>query len=473
MLDMFIMQTASAATDPVASRRPTSAPPPRRTAPHPPFRLRSFPTSRRRFLRRLSGAVAAASLPYWLPGLARGAESPNARINMGFIGLGGQGTGHLLGGAWTYIPGGYVARGDVQVRAVCDVRRERRLEVQARCNEMYARRFERPGYQDVRAYADFRELLARPDLDAVLLALPYHWAAPMAIRALRAGRDVYGEKPVAITVHEAQTLEETARRFGRVFQAGTQQRSEYGGKFRRACELVRAGRLGRLREVFAYRPPGAFVPRAWTSERAVPVPDGLDWDLWLGPLPWRPYGGELGHALPGLFVGDVNWSPHHYDIILWTVNPDPRVPVEIEFDGRQVHYHFAGGVVVHADPYPGEPVGGEGGACFVGTEGRLAVDRGAVVAHPAHLLTAPLRPEDPRVEFADSHSGNFLDCVRTRRDPICHAGEAARTMTTILAGGSALALRRSLRWDPFRQEFPGDAEANRLLSYAHRPPWRL
>lgn len=472
MLAAFIMQALPASPAP-AVRPAATAQSPTGSALPTPFPLKPPPWSRRRFLRCLTRAAAAGVAPLWLPRWGHGAESANARINMGFIGLGGQGTGHLLGGAWTYIPGGYVARADVQVRAVCDVRRERRLEAQARCNAMYARRFERPGYQDVRAYADFRDVLARPDLDAVLLALPYHWAAPMALRALRAGKDVYGEKPVAITVREAQSLRATARRLGRVYQAGTQQRSEYGGKFRRACELVRAGRLGRLREVFAYRLPGAFVPRAWTSDRAVPVPEGLDWDLWLGPLPWRPYGGELGHALPGMFVGDVNWSPHHYDIILWTVNPDPHAPVEIEFDGRQVHYHFAGGVVVHSDPYPGEPVGGEGGACFVGTEGRLAVDRGALVAQPAHLLSAPLRPEDPRVEFADSHSGNFLDCVRTRRDPICSAAEAARTMTTILVGGIALALRRSLRWDPVREEFPGDPEANRLLAYAYRPPWRL
>ncbi|NIO43370.1 MAG: Gfo/Idh/MocA family oxidoreductase, partial [Burkholderiales bacterium] len=166
---------------------------------------------------------------------------------MGFIGLGGQGTGHLLGGAWTYVPGGYIARDDVQVMAVCDVRRERRNHAWKRCNEIYAERFDKPNYDGVQAYNDFRKVLARTDIDAVLLALPYHWAAPMAIMALRSGKDVYCEKPIAITVRQAQSMVETARCHGRIYQAGTQQRSEYGGKFRRACELVRNGRIGRLK----------------------------------------------------------------------------------------------------------------------------------------------------------------------------------------------------------------------------------
>jgi predicted dehydrogenase len=315
----------------------------------------------------------------------------------------------------------------------------------------------------------------------------------MAIRAVRSGKDVYCEKPIAITVRQARTLVETCRRHGRIYQAGTQQRSEYGGKFRLACELVRNGRLGQLKEVYAYRQPGALVPSAWTSDHSVPVPDGFDWDLWLGPLPWRPYGGEAGHTLSGLFVGDVNWSPHHYDIICWTVNPDPTAPVEIQYEGSaaraagaahpggaagrpedgNVHYHFANGVVVHSVGYPGEPVGGEGGACFVGTEGRLAVDRSNIVSYPASILKAPLRPEDTRVYHADSHSGNFLDCVRTRRPTICHPQTAADTINTILVGGICMALQRTVTWDPVQAEFPGDPQANRLLSYAARPPWRL
>jgi len=208
--------------------------------------------SRRQFVRCASGALA---VPAMIPASALGRGGiapPSERIGMGFIGLGGQGSGHLLGGAWTYVPGGYIARDDVQVLAVCDVRKERRDRALERCNAIYAEKLGQAGYNGVRAYNEFRELLARPDIDAVLLALPYHWHAPMAIMAMRAGKDVYCEKPTAITVREGRAMAETCKRFGRIYQAGTQQRSEYGGKFRIACELIRNGRIGQLKEVYAY-----------------------------------------------------------------------------------------------------------------------------------------------------------------------------------------------------------------------------
>lgn len=440
--------------------------------------------SRRRFLQHYAATTGAAIfLPAILPAsvLGRnGVRAPNERIQMGFIGLGGQGTGHLLGGAWTYVPGGYAARDDVQVLAVCDVRRERREHAQARCNAIYARKFGQAAYHGVGAYNDFREVLARSDLDAVLLALPYHWAAPMAILAMRAGKDVYCEKPCAITVREGRVVVETAQRFRRVYQAGTQQRSEYGGKFRLVCELVRNGRIGQLQEVYAFRQPGAFFPASWTSDASQPVPDGFDWDLWLGPLPWRPFHGEAGHALPGMFVGDVNWAPHHYDFIQWVVNPDPTAPIEISCETRGprledavIHYRYANGVVVHSSAYPGEPVGGEGGACFVGTEGRLAVERSNLVSYPDRIVREPLGPSASRVYRAESHSGNFLECVRTRRPPICNPETAVYSMNAILIGGIALILQRTLKWDPVKSEFIGDAQANRLLSYTPRPPWTI
>lgn len=434
--------------------------------------------TRRDVLKSAVAAAALAGFPAIVPSHARGADgavAPSERINMGFIGLGGQGTGHLLGGAWTYVPGGYVARNDVQVLAVCDVRKERRDSAHQRCNQMYAQRYGQAGYNAVQAYNDFREVLARPDIDAVLLALPYHWAAPMSIMAMRAGKDVYCEKPVSITIREARAVVETSKRYGRIYQAGTQQRSEYSGKFRQACELVRSGRIGQLKEVYAYRQPGALFPSAWTSDRSVPVPPGFDWDLWLGPLSWRPFGGEAGHALNGMFVGDVNWSPHHYDIVQWTVNPDLNAPIEVNYQarGQTIHYRYPNSVVIHSSGYPGEAVGGEGGACFVGTEGRIALDRSSIVSYPASILKEPLRPDDARVARITSHSGNFLDCVRTRRQTICHPETAAYTISLILIGGIALALQRTVKWDPARGEFPGDDQANRLLSYAPRPQWRI
>ena len=409
-----------------------------------------------------------------------GATAPRARINMGFIGLGGQGTGHLLGGAWTYVPGGYVARDDVQVLATCDVRQDRRESARDRCNRIYADKLGQAGYNGVQAYNDFRDVLARPDIEAVLIAVPYHWAAPLATMAVRAGKDVYCEKPMAITVREGRNLADVCRRYSRIYQSGMQQRSEYGGKFRLACELIRNGRIGQLKEVYSYRQPGAFYPTQWTSDESKPLPKGFDWDLWLGPLPWRAYHGEGGHALPGCFVGDVNWSPHHYDIIQWTINPDPTAPIQVSYEAKDgkpenavIHYRHANGVEVHSNGYPGEPVGDVGGACFVGTKGRIAVDRNNIVSYPATILSAPLRPSDSRVYHADCHSGNFLDCVRSRRLTICNPETAVYTMNAILIGGISLILKRTLTWDPAKAEFVGDAQANRLLSYTPRPPWRL
>jgi len=440
--------------------------------------------SRRQFLRQSSVTFAAAlSAPLVLPASVLGRDgtvAPSERINMGFIGLGGQGTGHLLGGAWTYVPGGYAARNDVQVLAVCDVRKERRDYAHSRCNEIYGQRLGQTDYRGVQAYNDFREVLARPDIDAVLLALPYHWAPMMAAMAMRAGKDVYCEKPIAITVREGLNLVSTAKRYSRIYQAGMQQRSEYAGRFRRACEWIRNGRIGQLKEVYAYRQPGAFYPTAWTSDEEKPLPAGFDWDLWLGPLPWRPYGGEAGHALSGHFIGDVNWAPHHYDIIQWTVNPDPTAPIEVMYENRGsgpgdavIHYRYSNGVVVHSKSYPGERIGEDGGACFVGTEGRIAVDRANLASYPAKILEEPLRPNDQRVYHADSHSGNFLECVRSRRPAICNPETAVYTMNAILIGGISLILQRNLKWDPVKAEFPGDPQANRLLSYTPRPPWRL
>jgi predicted dehydrogenase len=440
--------------------------------------------NRRRFLRQSAVALAAAVAgPSLIPAsvLGRGGiRAPSERINMGFIGLGKQGLGHLTGGATTFVPGGYLARNDVQVLAVCDVQRERRDDAQKRCNEMYARKFGPASYAGVKAYNDFREVLARPDIDAVLLSGPYQWAAPMSVMAMRAGKDVYCEKPIAITVREGEMLVETAKRYGRIYQGGTQQRSEYAGKFRLAARLIRNGRIGQLKEVFAFRQPGAFYPTPWTLDESQPVPEGFDWDLWLGPLPWQPYNGEVRQALPSCFVGDLNWGPHHYDIIQWAINPDPVAPIQVAYQPQPegahdpvIHYHYANGVTVHSSKHPEQVVGGYGGAYFAGTEGWIAVDRSNIVAHPERILREPLRATDARVYHSDSHSSNFLECVRTRQPTICDSATAVYSMNAVLIGGISLILKRALTWNPVKAAFVGDAEANRLLSYTPRPPWQI
>ena len=207
--------------------------------------------SRRGFL---ASTLAASVGPMIVPARAlgrAGATAPSERICMGFIGLGGQGSGHLFGGSWTYVVGGYLGRSEVQVLGVCDVWREKRESAKERVNQHYAQLAGTGSYTSCEAYRDFRDLLAREEVDAVLMALPFHWHAPMAIMAAKHGKDVYSEKPIAMTIEEGRILADTMKRYGRVYQAGTQQRSEYDGKFRRASELVRNGYVGQLKEIYA------------------------------------------------------------------------------------------------------------------------------------------------------------------------------------------------------------------------------
>jgi hypothetical protein len=428
--------------------------------------------TRRQFLRRSAGVVGAAIAgPMIIPASALGRDdaiAPSERVTMGFIGVGTQGGGHLLGGAWTYLTGGYAARKDVQVLAVCDVWRDRRESAQQRVNRHYAETYGQGTYRSCEAYIDFRNVVDRSDIDAVLIATPAHWHATMAIMAAQAGKDIYCEKPTAVTVRESRAVLEAVRRYGRIYQAGTQQRSEYDGVFRRACEFVRSGRIGKLKEIYAYRDGGAI---AWPKRfgPGLPVPEDLDWDLYLGPAPEIPYNGDTG---PHPFdIGELNWGQHHYDIVQWATDSDETGPVELFMDEGRTNYRYGNGVLVFGRPYPGEPIGGEGGAVFVGSEGRIAVDRNALVSYPARIAREPLHPNEVHLYRSDSHSGNFLECVRTRKRPISDADIAHRSASALLLGGVVKQLQRPLKWDPEREEFSGDDEANRMLSIAQRAPW--
>ena len=337
-----------------------------------------------------------------------------------------------------------------------------------RVNDHYSEVYGKTGYKSCQACTDFRHVLDREDIDAVLIATPAHWHATMAAMAAESGKDIYCEKPSAATIREGQAMLKAVRRYGRVYQAGTQQRSEYGGKFRQACEFVRSGRIGKLKEIYAYRDGGGvfWPPRFGPGE---PVPEALDWDLHLGPAPMIPYDGNTGSYR--FDIGELNWGQHHYDIVQWAADADDTGPVEIFMEEGRSGYKYASGVVVYGKPYPGEPIGGEGGACFVGTQGRIAVDRNALVSGPPEIVREPLRPNEVHLYYSPSHSGNFLECVRTRRKTICDADIAFRAASALLLGGVAKQVQRTLKWDPVAEHFIGDDEADRLLSIAKRPPW--
>jgi len=275
-----------------------------------------------------------------------------------------------------------------------------------------------------------------------------------------------------VTVREGQAVLAAVRRYGRVYQAGTQQRSEYGGKFRMACELVRSGRIGKLKEIYGYRDGGGiYWPKRFGP--AKPIPDGFDWDLFLGPAPWFPYDYDKYPGAHPFDIGELNWGQHHYDIIQWGAGKDDTGPVEYFMEGNRSCYKYADGVVVYGKKYPGEPIGAEGGCNFVGTEGRIAVDRNALVSYPADIAREPLHPDETHLYRNTGHSDNFLDCVRTRKKTICDIDIAQHAVNTVLLGGVAKQLGRGFKWDPQTEQCINDEEATRLLSVAKRAPWRV
>lgn len=432
------------------------------------------PTGRRNFLRAL-GRVAAAPL-LLQPGLLgrSGRAAPSARIGVGLIGTGNQGTVHaqvLLG-----LP-------DVEVVAVCDPVQGKREAAQRLVDATYAQR--RPGGRSTGcgAYADFRELLARPDVDAVFIASPEHWHALHTVAAARAGKDIYCEKAMASSIAESRAMVDAVRRYGRVFQVGTQQRSTR--QFRFACELVRNGYLGRLHTIKVGDPSGYPGPKV----RNEPVPAGLDYDLWLGPAPWKPYFPERLENLKGWMltydytVGFLSgWGQHNLDIAQWGNGTDHTGPREIEGQGTipddglndtAVAWHvecaYANGVrLVYTNdtenPY---------GIRFEGDAGWVFVNRSGLEAQPASLLRVRLRGNDQPLYASPHHHQDFLEAVRTRRDPVCPVEVGHRTYTICNLCDIAIRLGRKLRWDPERQQFPGDDPANRLLARAMRAPWRI
>jgi len=421
--------------------------------------------------RGLAAVGAAVAAPCLVPASAlglNGATPPSDRINMGFVGLGGQGSGHLFGGAWTYLPGGYLGRDDVQVLGVCDVQRKKAEAGKGRVEQYYAEKFGQGSYQGCGAYWDIRDLLARDDIDAVLIAAAYHASATNAILAARAGKDVYCEKPTSVTIRAGRAVVEAVRAHGRVYQGGTQQRSEYDGKFRQAIELVRGGRIGRLQRVYAYQMGGGISPPASTA-RGGAVPPGVNWEPYVGPLPWFNYDGSTSAHRFGF--GDINWGQHHYDIVQWGLGADDTGPVEIRLEAGKPVYRYANGVEVFGSPPPGE-AWNAGGACFVGTEGTITVHRDVFTADPPELIRESSALSVPGVYYSNSHSGNFLECVRTRQRTICDPETAHRAASLLLLGGITMRIGRTLKWDPQKEEFPDAPDANRLLSLAAREPWR-
>ena len=419
--------------------------------------------SRRRFL---SCAAATAALPYFVPSSALGADgttAPSARITMGAIGIGGMGTHDLKN---------FLQQDDVQVLAVCDVDTERRNKALNLVNERY-------GNTDCAAYNDFYEVIARDDIDVLLIATPDHWHALIALAGAKAGKDMYCEKPISLTVAEGRTVADTMKRYSRVYQSGTQRRSIRSFAF--AVEMARSGRIGKLHTIHTDLAPGP----ACGPQQPQPIPQGFDYDRWLGPSPYAPYTPKRCH---GSFRWVFDYSggqltdigAHFNDLAQWGNNTELTGP--IEYEGRadfptdglfntptnfEITTTYANGVkMIMHDKSPKA-------IKFVGDEGWVSVDDdGNVDAEPKSILQLR-RFTQHGYSYMQGHHRNFLDCVKTRSRTIAPPEVAHRSTTTCHIGNICLRLGRKLRWNPQTEQFINDDQANRMLARAMRSPWHL
>jgi len=430
-------------------------------------------TSSRRSLSRRSLLKAMAAAPYVLAAASlgkAGQPAPSNRLTMGLVGLGSMGLRHV---------NGFVQEPDCRILAVCDVDAPRRYAAAEAVNKAC-------GNTDCAAIGDFRELFARADIDTVCLAVPDHWHSIVAIQAARAGKHIYGEKPLALTISEGRAMVREVQRTGCVWETGSWQRST--AHFRRACALVRSGRIGRLKRVLVGIGSGSAIG----PQPAMPVPPGFDYDTWLGPAPEAPYTEKRCHWnfrwILDYSGGQVtDWGAHHIDIAHWGMNADNTGPVEVwgrgEFpsDGlwdAAVHFHFecryAGGLVLEvadAKTYPE-------GVRFIGDGGEVFVSRADMRTQPAALLRERLGPGEMdlggrRSENRQGHRRDFLDCVRTNSLPIAPIEAAHRSITVAHLGNIAMILGRKVRWDPQREEFLDDPAASRMLQRPMRSPWHI
>ncbi len=420
---------------------------------------------RRRFLKRATFTAAGViGFPCFVRSSALGKDggvAPNSRITVGCIGVGGQGTNNMRA---------FMGRKEVQLVAVCDPDANRRSRARHLVNENY-------GNKDCAAYNDFRELVAREDIDVVSITTPPHWHAIPAIEAAKSGKDVFCEKPLSLTIAEARAMAGVVRRYGRVFQTGSQQRSSWN--FRFGCELVRNRYIGELKTVTVNI---GGPPRPFCNLPPEPVPDYVDWDLWLGQAPWRPFNKRIitGWGYRDYAGGAMTGTGSHtFDIAQWGLGMDDSGPVEIiPPDGKDykvLTYKYANGVIM-TNGVPNGVIMTKDNiyvVLFTGTKGKVEVGRGYLRTWPESLKDVKISANELHLYESNDHKSNFLDCVRTRRRAICDVEIGCHSVIVCHLGNIAYWLSRPLKWDPQREVFVGDDEANRFLSRPMRSPWRL
>ncbi|MFW6107423.1 MAG: Gfo/Idh/MocA family protein [bacterium] len=404
--------------------------------------------TRRRFL---ATAAASAAAPLVVPGTALGNQdkaAPSDRVGLGHIGCGGRG------------------------RALMHIGRCRGAQSVFYCDPYKSR-------QRGNGTADFRELLARDDVDAVVVATPDHWHVPIACAAAQAGKDMYVEKPLGVCIAEDLACRQAVARYGRVFQYGTQQRSSAHCRF--GCELVRSGYIGEVKAIEVVAPNGG---RGGSTTPSPPPPD-LDYEMWIGPAPWAPYTKDRCKTPGTYWIYDYSigflggWGAHPLDIMVWGYDIHKAGPVEVEGTGEipseglydtvinwDVRCHFANGLELRFTP-------GGNYTKFIGTEGWVGISRGGIQAQPPSLLDVTIRPDDIHLAESRHHGQNFIDAVRSRTRPVSHIDDAVRSDIISLLSDIAVRLGRPIRWDYAKERLITDPEAERMLLRPYRAPWRL
>jgi predicted dehydrogenase len=458
-------------------------------------------TTRREFLGAVGAAVVAsassahaAGFPAIVPASVLAPHSPGNRINVGAIGNGRISRAHDLPGLWKF--------DTARIMAACDLDSSRVADAKTLIDGYYTKKTSKP-YDGVTTYTDYRELLANRDIDAVVISTPDHWHAIIAIHAVQAGKDVYLQKPASLTIAEGRALSDAVHHSGRIFQIGSQQRSS--PQFRYAAELVRNGRIGQLKTVEVGLPGDP----SGDDEPEMPVPKNLNYDMWLGSTPVVPYTEkrvhpQKGYGRPGWLRCEqfgagmiTGWGAHHIDSAHWGMDTEYTGPVEVwgsaEFPKKglwDVHGPFrteamyANGVhMIVSGDFPN-------GIKFIGTEGWIFVSRGnetvtasdptaklkdaqALAASDPKIITSVIGPDEIHLYDSKDQHGNWLDCVRSRQLPIAPVEVAHRACSACLLHHIAMKANRKLHWDPLKERFKNDEEANALLARPQRAPYVL
>jgi len=428
----------------------------------------------------LKGAAVSAMAPIIVSSRILGHNAPSNTLTMGCIGVGRQGQGDMQELIYRGLEAG------ARVVAVCDVDSHRREDAQWLVDKIYSKELGKGDYKGCRAYHDFRILLQQKDLDGVLVVTPDHWHALIAVAAAHSGKDIYLEKPLTYSISEGQTLVQAVRKNKRILQVGSQQRSS--PYFLKACELTRNHRIGKLHTIHVWLPQDQGAGDAHT----MPVPKNLDYDFWMGPTPDAPFSEDRVHpqrdySRPGWLQIErycrgmiTGWGSHMNDIAQWGNDTEHTGPVKIKATAKfpdrglfDVHTFFHAEALYENGVRLVMETGSPAGVRFEGSKGWIFVQRGAIKASDEDILRQKVKEDETKLYRSSNHMKNFLECMRTRREPVAPVEVGHRSNTVCVLAHIAMKLRRELKWDPQKEKFINDDEANQWLDYPHQSPWVL